>query len=189
MKGFIEKLPSGPRKKKLKSENEVNQCDTKAKTRQMYIDFGQKSFAKQLECSRCNMRYVAGDSEDEVRHKAFCSAANKPIKLPARWQTGTHFNVLQSRYEAPMMGSFQSSSSSSESAIASTNLRPVIVKIHRRKLHSTPFINLIGNLLSEQCSAQEFALAGDISCIMCVTPQSREVLGCLIYEQVIQNNL
>jgi len=49
----------------------------------MFLDFGQKSFGANKQCSLCNMFYVIGDVEDEKRHKSFCAKAKEGPSLPS----------------------------------------------------------------------------------------------------------
>ncbi len=46
---------------------------------QMCLDFGQRSLGKFQTCNLCKMVYIIGDSEDEARHKKFCS-----VQAPAK---------------------------------------------------------------------------------------------------------
>ena len=43
------------------------------KRHQMFLDYGQKSFGKHVECPLCGMLYVVGDIVDESSHRANCS--------------------------------------------------------------------------------------------------------------------
>ncbi len=76
MDAFITRLPkssskSAPEKsvKKRNLDDQSNQSNKK----QMYIDLGQKSFGKQINCKLCGMIYIKGDIEDENNHKKICS--------------------------------------------------------------------------------------------------------------------
>lgn len=40
--------------------------------RQMYLDFGQKSFNKSINCKKCLMTYIPSDADDFLRHKNHC---------------------------------------------------------------------------------------------------------------------
>lgn len=44
----------------------------KKKHQQLYLDLGQRNFAKQTECGVCGMLFVHGVSEDAKRHAAIC---------------------------------------------------------------------------------------------------------------------
>jgi len=39
---------------------------------QLYLDLGQRNFAKNTECAVCGMLFVHGVSEDAKRHAAIC---------------------------------------------------------------------------------------------------------------------
>jgi N-acetyltransferase len=40
------------------------------KMEQLYLDFGQKSFGRQVHCARCQMMYTEGQPDDEAAHRA-----------------------------------------------------------------------------------------------------------------------
>ena len=40
-----------------------------ASLEQMYLDFGQRSFGRQVTCSQCGMRYCEGEPTDEEEHR------------------------------------------------------------------------------------------------------------------------
>lgn len=40
------------------------------KMEQLYLDFGQKSFGRQVHCARCRMMYTEGQPDDEAAHRA-----------------------------------------------------------------------------------------------------------------------
>jgi len=40
------------------------------KLEQLYLDFGQKSFGRQIHCARCKMMYTEGEPNDESAHRA-----------------------------------------------------------------------------------------------------------------------
>ena len=67
------------------SGNKWNSCATKRKAssgrrdfraldsplEQMYLDFGQRSFGRQITCAQCGMRYAEGEPTDEEDHRKY----------------------------------------------------------------------------------------------------------------------
>ena len=49
----------------------------------MFLDLGQKTFGKSIECPICGMLYVLGDHDDEQRHKQNCSKMRDGPILPS----------------------------------------------------------------------------------------------------------
>jgi len=41
-------------------------------TVQMYLDYGQNSFGKTIQCHKCGLFYVLSDKEDDKQHNKFC---------------------------------------------------------------------------------------------------------------------
>jgi len=52
-------------------------------SKQLYLDFGQKSFGKRTICPICNMMYVHGVKEDEIEHEKVCSEYKFGVPFPS----------------------------------------------------------------------------------------------------------
>jgi len=76
-------LPRNNRKRKVHElENQQKVGDntivphknviTTVKPVQMYLDYGQKSFGRTIQCNKCGLFYVISDKEDEKQHNKFC---------------------------------------------------------------------------------------------------------------------
>lgn len=50
---------------------------------QMYLDFGQRSFGRQIECAVCGMLYTEGEPEDEKEHQRRHQRAVRGVVMPA----------------------------------------------------------------------------------------------------------
>ena len=46
----------------------------------MYIDIGQKTFNKSVQCNHCNFFYLMGDVDDEKEHAKYCATMGQPIQ-------------------------------------------------------------------------------------------------------------
>jgi len=55
------------------------------KHQQLYLDLGQRNFAKNMECAICGMLFVHGLSEDAKQHAAICQD----------YKDGVHFSLLE----------------------------------------------------------------------------------------------
>ncbi|CAM9713080.1 unnamed protein product, partial [Discosporangium mesarthrocarpum] len=72
--------------KKRRRQDPKGQKDLKSKKRaaQMFLDFGQKDFGKQVLCPNCDMLYVLGAGVDEVQHSAMCAHVSRGVEF-AGW--------------------------------------------------------------------------------------------------------
>ena len=57
---------------------------TPAASEQLYLDFGQRSFGRQIHCAACGMLYTAGEPRDEQMHK------KHHLKVPKCFHTTPH---------------------------------------------------------------------------------------------------
>lgn len=56
----------------------------KEKQQQLYLDFGQNSFAKQILCADCGMLFVHGVEDDYKSHKMICKEYKQGVSF-GRW--------------------------------------------------------------------------------------------------------
>lgn len=89
MDKFVTTLPRGVKRKKppttdVKENKQSLNLSTSMKPErhtQMYIDVGQKSFGKSIQCDACKFFYVIGELDDEKEHRKFCTSARKAVSF------------------------------------------------------------------------------------------------------------
>ena len=62
---------------------EQRKVATKKTTQQLYLDLGQRNFAKPIECAVCGMLFVHGLSEDAKRHASICKDYQQGVTFAA----------------------------------------------------------------------------------------------------------
>lgn len=73
MNKFVVSLPINKKVKNVDSSSNSNQIKSNNHNKkQMFLDYGQKSFGLTITCKKCEMLYVVGDNDDENKHKLFC---------------------------------------------------------------------------------------------------------------------
>jgi len=147
---------------------------TTTKSVQMYLDFGQRSFGKQIECKKCTMRYVEGDIEDETNHKSFClSQSNGHVFTPPYLKQGIDyyikhtFEVLLPSTTKTINQSIKTSStffSSKPTSTTSFSSKPVIlselkiITVSQQRFRSDVMMKLYEDIFAELNSDQSFTL-------------------------------
>jgi hypothetical protein len=94
------------KRKEKKKKKKKNMKEKKKTTVQMFLDFGQRAFSKRR-CTKCQMLYAPGKSEDEAAHTRFCRKAMRPVQMHVRsgddavWSgahgTSRHATILKFR--------------------------------------------------------------------------------------------
>lgn len=195
MNAFVDKIPGGSSKRKGQSCQDLTDTLKKSKfvsklsithkhdinltaqnrgtkTVQMYLDFGQRSFGKQVECKICSMRYVQGDVEDEAKHKAFCSFhSNGFVSFPSFFKENIDFFVkqtftspvpLSSNANQPKSYYFSSTSQPSSSSSSSKQKESPstlkIIALSLSRLRSDTMRKLYDKIFSELNSDSSFTL-------------------------------
>ena len=60
----------------------LSELQRKNKSQQLYLDLGQRNFAKTMECDLCGMLFVHGLSEDAKRHASICRDYQQGVSFP-----------------------------------------------------------------------------------------------------------
>ncbi len=84
MDKFVVSIPKGIKKRKVEetdhpppTSNKVSRKTISSNGVQMYLDFGQKSFGKSIQCAKCGLLYVVSDKEDDKEHSKFCRQVSR----------------------------------------------------------------------------------------------------------------
>ena len=168
MNKFLDNIPTAKSssKKKHKASNVAPSKIVKTNHTQMYLDFGQKSFNKQVECSKCFMRYIESDKEDQVKHKQYCTSYDSGIILPASLKKSLDYSIIKDDLKINSDASFD------------------IISISSTKLHFNSFESILDKILSEVEGSREYTLTGDVTCYMMCKLQTRLIIGCVFIETV-----
>ena len=100
MDNFINQLPNSSSKRKNRLNNGSNPRSSSHGSsskvqKQMYLDFGQRSFNKSVNCKKCSMTYVPSDADDLLRHKKHCINTQDCLcSLPAHYIETTDFTSI-----------------------------------------------------------------------------------------------
>ena len=168
MNKFLDNIPTAKSysKRKNKAINVAPSKIVKTSQTQMYLDFGQKSFNKQVECSKCFMRYIESDKEDQVKHKQYCASYDSGFFLPTSLKKSLDYSIIKDDLKINSDSSFD------------------IISISSTKLNSTSFECILDNILSEVEGSREYTLSGDVTCYMMCKLQTRLIVGCVFVETV-----
>ena len=168
MNKFLDNIPTAKSssKRKHKASNVAPSKSVKTNHTQMYLDFGQKSFNRQVECSKCFMRYIESDKEDQIKHKQYCITYSSGIFLPTSLKKSLDYSIVKEGLKINSDSPFD------------------IISISSTKLNSSAFVTIIDKILSEVEGSREYTLTGDVTCYMICKLQTRLIIGCVFIETV-----
>lgn len=159
MDGFITRIPKSiPKRKSVPSDEGPSKA--KQRATQLFLDLGQKDFARRRQCSSCSMLYMEGDVDDEKDHRTFCESVRRGVCI----KNAHKFKVI-STFRLDSLGEAK------------------VIEVVKSQWESPSVKAVIKMAMEELGSNLSYLQEVESRCFMLILPSSRAA-GCIFVEQV-----